>query len=198
VDGRQVQWADLQSDTNATPTKLFIGALSFVIIERGERIGLRVRDPEASSRLQFRGIDCFPYNPAWRVEGRFEPFAAPRTLRVQDVIGGTQEFPSPGTIIFHRGKMEHHLDVVEEPGEDEYFVIFRDLTAGKTTYAAGRFLYVARPDATGRVVVDFNRSYTPPCGFTPFSTCPLPPRQNWLPFSIRAGERAPKGDHHGD
>lgn len=195
IDGRTVQSADLQSDTNGTPTKIFIGALSLVIIERGERLGLRVRDPEAPARLEFRGLDYFPYDPAWRIEGRFERFATPRTLRVQDVIGGTQEFPSPGAIIFHRGTMEHRLDVVEEPGENEYFVIFRDRTAGKATYAAGRFLHVAKPDGNGRVTIDFNRAYTPPCGFTPFATCPLPPRQNWLPLAIRAGELKPEFRH---
>ena len=115
IDGRTVQSADLQSDTHGTPTKLIIGTLSFVIIERGARIGLRVRDPEAPARLEFQGLDYFPYDPAWRIEGRFERFATPRTLRVQDVIGGTQEFPSPGAIIFHHGSVEHHLDVVEEP-----------------------------------------------------------------------------------
>ena len=85
--------------------------------------------------------------------------------------------------------------VVEEPGEEDYFVIFRDRTAGDSTYPAGRFLYVAKPDANGRVVVDFNRAYTPPCAFTPFATCPLPPRQNWLPLAVRAGEQKPAGQH---
>jgi uncharacterized protein len=195
IDGRAVQSAELQSDTHGAPTKLIIGTLSFVIIERGERIALRVRDPEAPARLEFRGLDYFPYDPAWRIVGRFERFAMPRTLRVQDVVGGTQEYPSPGAIIFPHGTVEHHLDVVEEPGEDEYFVIFHDRTAGKTTYEAGRFLYVAKPGADGRVTIDFNRAYTPPCGFTPFATCPLPPRQNWLPLSIRAGELKPGVQH---
>jgi uncharacterized protein (DUF1684 family) len=191
IDGRPVESADLQSDASNAPTMLLVGALSFVVIERGERIGLRVRDPEAPARLHFRGLDCFPYDPAWRIDGRFEPFVAPRTLRVEDVIGGTQEFRSPGAVVFHQGAREHRLDVVEEPGAAEYFVLFRDRTAGSSTYGAGRFLYVAKPDSSGRVTIDFNRAYTPPCGFTSFATCPLPPRQNWLPFAVRAGERMP-------
>ncbi|HSH17421.1 MAG TPA: DUF1684 domain-containing protein, partial [Verrucomicrobiae bacterium] len=104
-----------------------------------------------------------------------------------------QEFPSPGAVVFHHAGAEHRLDVVEEAGVDDYFVIFRDQTAGTSTYSSGRFLYVARPDASGRVVIDFNRAYTPPCAFTAYATCPLPPRQNWLPFPVRAGERAPAG-----
>lgn len=195
IDGRPVQSADLESDTNGAPTKLLVGALSFVVIERGERIGLRARDPEAPARVHFRGLDYFAYDPAWKIAGRFEPFPTPRTLRVPDVIGGTQEFPSPGAIVFRQGAEEHRLEVAEEPDADDYFVIFRDRTAGETTYPSGRFLYVAKPDASGRMTIDFNRAYTPPCGFTRFATCPLPPRQNWLPLAIRAGELAPKGLH---
>jgi len=195
IDGQLVQSAELKSDTNAEPTKIFIDGLSFVLIERGERLGLRVRDPEAPARVQFAGLKCFPYDPAWRIEGRFEPSPFQRMLRVPDVTGGTQEFPSPGTLVFNHAGSEHRLDVAEEPGEEDYFVIFHDETAGKTTYPSGRFLYVARPDPKGRVVIDFNRAYTPPCGFTAFATCPLPPRQNWLPFPVGAGELTPEGHH---
>ena len=195
IEGRPVQSAALKSDTNTEPTLIFIGGLSFVLIERGERLGLRVRDPRAPARVQFQGLKCFPYDPAWRIEGRFEPSPFVRTLRVADVIGGTQEYSAPGTLVFNHGGSEHRLDAVEEPGEEDYFVMFHDETAGKTTYPSGRFLYVAKPDAQGRVVIDFNRAYTPPCGFTAFATCPLPPRQNWLPFAVRAGELAPAGHH---
>lgn len=193
IDGRPVQSAELKSDTNAAPTKLLIGPLSFVLIERGERLGLRVRDPEAPARVQFAGLKYFPYDPAWRIVGRFEAASFVRTLRVPDILGGTQEYPSPGAIVFTYAGAEHRLDVLEETGEPDYFVIFHDETAGKTTYGSGRFLYVAKPDAQGRVTVDFNRAYTPPCGFTRFATCPLPPRQNWLPFAVRAGELALAG-----
>jgi uncharacterized protein len=195
IDGQAISSAEFKSDTNAHPTTMWIGPLSFVLIERGDRLGVRVRDPEAPARKQFTGLKCFPYDPAWRIEGRFEPFPSVRTLRVPDVIGGTQEFPSPGAIVFKNAGAKYRLEVMEEPGEDDYFVIFRDQTAGKTTYPSGRFLYVARPDASGKVVIDFNRAYTPPCGFTAFATCPLPPRQNWLPFVVRAGELAPAGHH---
>jgi uncharacterized protein (DUF1684 family) len=114
-------------------------------------------------------------------------------MRVEDVTGGRQELASPGTLIFENGGQEHRLQVVEEPDEQDFFVIFRDQTAGKSTYGSGRFLYVPRPGPgpDKRVVIDFNRAYTPPCGFTPFATCPLPPRQNWLPFPMEAGERKP-------
>ena len=195
IDGKPVQSAELKSDTNSVPTRLEIGPLSFVLIERGERLGLRVRDPQAPARTHFRGVDYFPYDPTWRIEGRFESFPWPQIMRVPDIIGGTQEFSSPGAIVFTHAGAEHRLVVLEEPGEDDYFVIFRDRTAGGATYANGRFLYVAKPDASGRTVIDFNRAYTPPCGFTAFATCPLPPRQNWLPFAVRAGELKPRIQH---
>lgn len=195
LDGQAVRSVEMKSDTNAQPTKLLIGGLTLILIERGERLGLRVRDPQAPARLHFAGLKCFPYDPAWRIEGRFEASPFVRTLRVPDVLGGTQEYPSPGTIVFRHAGAEHRLDVVEEQGEEDYFVIFRDETAGKTTYPSGRFLYAAKPDASGKVVIDFNRAYTPPCGFTAYATCPKPPLQNWLPFAVSAGELAPAGHH---
>lgn len=186
---------ELQSDAAPDPTVLQIGILSIIVLERGERIGLRVRDPEAPARALFPGINYFPYDPAWRIAGRFEPAPATKKMRVQDMIGETQEFVVPGTVVFTYAGVEHRLVVVEEPGEEDYFVMFRDRTAGAFTYPTGRFLYVARPNMSGRVTIDFNRAYTPPCGFTPFAICPLPPRQNWLPFELRAGELKPP-DHH--
>jgi len=197
IDGRVVRSAELQSDaTNSVQTRLQIGPLIFMVIERGERIGLRVRDPEAPARMHFGGLTHFPYAPAWCIEGRFERFATPRALRVPDVSGGTQEFVSPGRVVFRWAGVEYGLDVVEEAGEEDYFVIFRDRTTGAETYGGGRFLYVARPGTSERVLIDFNRAYTPPCGFTAFATCPLPPRQNWLPIEVHAGERKPPARGH--
>ncbi|MDB6040061.1 MAG: hypothetical protein JWM99_3902 [Verrucomicrobiales bacterium] len=195
VAGKAVSTLDLESDALLAPTKLQLGTLTIIVIERGERIGLRVRDPEAPARVNFQRLQYFPYDPAWRIEGRFEKASSGRKLFVQDVTGGTQEYVVPGWIVFTYNGSEQRLEVVEEPGEEDYFVIFRDQTAGKSTYPAGRFFYVAKPDATGRVVIDFNRAYNPPCAFTPYATCPLPPRQNWLPFAVEAGERVPPGHH---
>jgi uncharacterized protein (DUF1684 family) len=194
VDGLSVQKAELQTDAEGHPTRLSVGDLSVVIIERGDRIGLRVRDPQAPARLHFTGLKYFPFDPNWRLEGRFEPSLPSRTLRVADVLGGMKEFPSPGSIAFQYRGVPYRLDVAVEPDEEDYFVMFHDLTAGQSTYPSGRFLYVQKPDTQGRVIVDFNRAYTPPCGFTTFATCPLPPRQNWLPLAITAGELAP-ADH---
>ena len=191
VGGVAVHEVAMKTDATEKPTKLTIGSLTFVIIERGERLGVRVRDPESPARLHFAGLRYFSYDPAWRLAGRYEAFPFARIMRVPDASGGVQELSSPGALVFARAGQECRLDVVQEPGEDEYFVIFTDRTAGDTTYGAGRFLYVARPDAAGRVTIDFNRAFNPPCGFTPFATCPRPPPQNSLPFAIPAGERKP-------
>lgn len=197
VDGRPVTSLSLFSDaTTNNPTRLEIGQVSIIVIQRGERTGLRVRDVQSETRLRFKGIRWYPYNPDWRLEGRFVPYPTPQTLRVADVTGGVQEFVSPGELVFNFRGTEYRLAAAEEPDTTAFFVLFKDQTAGKATYQAGRFLQVERPGADNRVLIDFNRAYTPPCGYTAFATCPLPPRQNWLPLSIEAGELKPKGHPH--
>jgi uncharacterized protein (DUF1684 family) len=195
ADGKPVRTIDLRSDAQAPSTVLRIGGLTFEILARGERMALRVRDPEAPSRTQFAGLTYFEYDPAWRIEGEFKPFDAPRVMRVADVTGGVQEYPSAGALWFRHDGADYSLDVAEEPGGEDYFILFRDATTGDSTYPAGRFLHVARAGQDRRVVIDFNRAYTPPCGFTSFATCPLPPPQNTLPFAVRAGELKPPGAH---
>lgn len=193
VQGEKVSRIELKTDDQPDPTKLQIGVVSIVAIQRGDRLGLRVRDPEAAARREFKGLQWFPYNPTWRLKGRFVPFAVPKKLRVPDVTGATQEFVSPGVITFSAQGSEHRLTVAEEPGEADYFVMFHDETSGVSTYPAGRFLEVSKPDAAGQVTIDFNRAYTPPCGFTAFATCPIPPPQNWLKLAVKAGELKPSG-----
>lgn len=191
--GQPVRDLELVTDAEDKPTRLETGTASVVVIRRGDRLGLRVRDSRAPARRAFRGLQSFPYDPAWRLAGRFEPFAEPRTLRVPNVVGLTEEFPSPGALVFAAAGKTHRLDVALERGEAAFFVMFQDRTAANTTYGAGRFLYVKPPGPDGLVTIDFNLAYTPPCGFTRFATCPLPPRQNRLPFAIRAGELKPAG-----
>ena len=196
VNGQKITKLELISDASPKPTKLQVGSLSVIAIKRGERMGLRVRDSESKERSRVSGLRWFPYDPAWRFEGRFEPFELSKRLRTPDVTGATQEFVNPGAIVFTALGKEYRLDVALEPDEPDYFIMFHDQTAGISTYGSGRFLYVAKPDPQGRVVIDFNRAYTPPCGFTDFATCPLPPRQNWLALEVKAGELKPHGSHH--
>lgn len=198
VAGARVGEIEMVTDVAEEPTVLAVGPLKLTVIARGEqreRLGVRVRDPEAPARRRFSGLPCFPYDPRWRVVGRFERFTEPRPLRVPDVTGNVQVMESPGAVVFAVEGREFRLDAALEPGDDRLFIIFRDRTNGRSTYGAGRFLYAEPPGAGGAVELDFNRAYSPPCAFTPFATCPLPPPQNRLPFEVRAGERKPPGAH---
>ena len=189
-DGKSVRSLDLASDEKGEPTVLRHGTLSFHLIRRGDRLGVRVKDSASPGRRSFRGIASYPVAAAWRVPARFEPYPAGKTIPIPNVLGNVTREPSPGALVFSIGGQERRLDAVEEEGEDEFFLIFGDSTNGTTTYGAGRFLYARRPGADGRTVVDFNKAYNPPCAFTPFATCPLPPQQNRLPVAIEAGEKS--------
>jgi len=140
-------------------------------------------------RKAFRGLSWFEVDEAYRVTARFVPYGAMKPLSVPNVLGYTEKMLSPGYAVAHLGGKEIRLEgVLEDPRATQLFFIFRDLTTGKETYPAGRFLYSDLP-REGRVVIDFNRAYNPPCAFTPFATCPLPPKENWLPVRVEAGEK---------
>lgn len=182
---------ELATDVDGAPDILEVGRVKFWILHRGDRRGVRVRDPEAPERINFKEIPVFTYHPAYRVTARFEPYTPPRTLQVADVTGGSNEETCPGALVFQLHEQEVRLDVIDDPEANDFFLLFRDATSGKETYGGGRFLHVRRPNDAGEVDIDFNLAYSPPCAFTAFATCPVPPRQNWLPVPIKAGERKP-------
>ena len=179
------------SATDMTPdeTTLQVGTYTLLVIARGGRLALRVRDRESAARTAFKGIDYFPVSADNRVTARFVPFATPKTATVINVIGDAVEFDSPGQVVFVRDGIEYRLDALYETKEKkDLWIIFRDRTSGVTTYPAGRYLHVPLPTA-GQVDLDFNFAYNPPCAFTEFATCPIPPKQNWLKTAIEAGEK---------
>ncbi len=186
--GQPITQRELGTDRDgAAPDVLALGALTLQIIDRGRRLGVRLKDMRSAARRDFKGLAWYPIKPEYRVTARFEAHAQPTTIAVPSVIGGAEPMRSPGTAVFELGGRTLRLDPVLEPGETQLFFILRDATSGKTTYGAGRFLY-ADPPRHGRVVLDFNKAYAPPCAFTPYATCPLPPASNRLPISIEAGE----------
>lgn len=189
-----VQRELLRSDADGDPTLLRIGSVTIQVIDREERLALRIKDSQSPARRDFQEIDTFPIAPAWRIEARFEPYDPPRRIAVPNVIGYTSDSESPGALVFEIEGKTRRLDVL--PSGDEYFVIFGDRTNGGETYGGGRFLYTPVADADGRVVVDFNKAYNPPCVFTPYATCPLPPLQNKLKIEVRAGEKTYRGGAH--
>ena len=198
VDGKAVEQASLVDDAHAgdaAPTTVSFGAASFYVIDRDGRKGLRVKDTESPGRKHFVGIESFPIDPSWRIEAAWVPAKSGETLEMGTAIGTIDKFPVPGKLEFSRdGRHFELLPVIEEPGDTQYFIVFADLTSGKETYGAARFLYVD-PPKDGKVVLDFNKAYNPPCAFTPFATCPLAPPENRLDIRVTAGEKKYAGGH---
>lgn len=195
-DGKPVSELELKSDENgADPTTLTSGSVSFHLIKRGEKMGVRVRDTRSPVRENFLGLDYYPVDEKWRVPARFEPYNPMKKIQILNVTNMIEENDSPGALVFTIDGKEYRIDPVIEVGSDDWFVMFADKTNGSDTYGAGRYLYVKPVAAGGTTYIDFNKAYNPPCAFTDFATCPLPPRQNKLPISIPAGEKKYKGGH---
>ncbi|WEN14325.1 DUF1684 domain-containing protein [Rhodanobacter sp. AS-Z3] len=199
IDGKTIQEAvlidDVHAAADATPTKVVFGTASFYVIDRDGRKGLRVKDSEAPSRKHFVGIESFPIDPSWRIEATWVPAQPGETLEMGSVIGTIDKSPVPGKLEFTRdGKHFELLPIIEEPGDTQYFIVFADRTSGKETYGAARFLYID-PPKNGKVVLDFNKAYNPPCAFTGFATCPLAPPENRLDLRVTAGEKKYAGEH---
>ena len=187
--------ASLQLKDNksgGTPDTLRCGSMTLVIIRRGEKIGIRIRDTQSPQRLQFSGIETFPVDPSWRIEADWIPFNPSKKISITNVIGQVEQEDAPGKAVFQReGKTYELIPTQDEPGAELFFVL-RDLTSGHETYGASRFL-VADVPANGKVLLDFNKLYNPPCAFTDFATCPLPIPENRLKLRITAGEQSYKG-----
>jgi uncharacterized protein (DUF1684 family) len=187
--------AELRIGEGATkPTLVTAGTLSFFVIERGGRKALRVKDSASPRRTHFLGLDYFAIDPAWRVEAEWVPFASSRLIPITNILGQTAPEPVPGKAVFQRDGKTFELLAIDEGPDEPLFFVFSDATSGRESYGACRFLYVERPKS-GRIVLDFNRAENPPCAFTPFATCPLPPKENRLPFAVRAGEMNYRGGH---
>ncbi len=179
---------EMRADTSGNPDVLEMGTLSMNVIERGGRLGVRLKDKNNPARRDFAGLKWFPIADAYRVEAQWVSHPQPKPVKVPNVLGQSEAMPSPGYAEFALNGKTVRLDgVLEDPRAEQLFFILRDQTSGKETYGAGRFLYADLPKA-GKVVLDFNKAYNPPCAFTPYATCPLPPPQNWMPVRVEAGE----------
>jgi len=183
----------LADDVSGDPTILEVGSLRFHVIRRGEGVALRVRDTASPALGRFGGLDHFPIDPSWRVIGRLERPEDDATVEIVDITGRVSQEPSPGHVAFERDGGMWRLAAL--PGDDDgsLWLIFGDATNGGETYGGGRYLYSEPVAADGSVVVDFNLAYNPPCVFSSYATCPLPPPQNRLALRIEAGEK----DWHG-
>jgi hypothetical protein len=180
---------ELLPDVSGSPTTLAIGELRLHVIRRGARVGLRVRDRAAPALTAFRGVDAFPVDPGWRLGASLVPAPAGTTVTVPDITGHAGEVTTPGWVEFDRDGEAWRLTAL--PDDDgSLFLVFGDATNGTQTYGGGRFLYTDPPSADGSLTLDFNLAYNPPCVFSPYATCPLPPAENRLALSISAGELA--------
>jgi len=185
VKGQPVTSVPLADDEGHPPTVLEHGSLRLHVIRRGGQFFLRVKDRAHLARAAFTGLTWFPLDPAFRVTGRFVPSDRGATVDIVNVLNQTQPQASPGTAQFRLDGVEHHLVALKDDGPG-LFLIFKDQTAGATTYPSGRFLDTKAPAADGTVELDFNQASSPPCAFTAFATCPLPPPQNHLAVRITA------------
>ncbi len=179
---------ELKPDTTGEPDRITTGRLRMLVIRRGSRYGIRLWDNASSVRRDFRGAQWFPIQEGFRVTAQFTSYAQPKMIPILNVLGDTEQNPSPGFATFELEGKTCHLEPLLEG--DHLFFIIKDLTSGKETYPAGRFLYTSLPK-DGKVVLDFNKAENPPCAFTAYATCPLPPKQNHLPAAVTAGERKP-------
>lgn len=164
-----------------------MGDWQFTIIQRGDKTGIRLRQLNHPAVAAFHGTERFATDTTYKVQATLMKPAFPKTIAISNVLGQTNEQPLAGTLLFTLHGQSYSLQALTEG--DELFILFADATNGESTYGAGRFLYAPMPDANGKTVLDFNKAINPPCAFTPFATCPLPPKQNQLTIAIEAGEK---------
>jgi len=185
----------IRPDIDEHPDTVQVGSLMLTVIKRMDRTGIRMRDPNAATRRNFTGCKWFPASEKWRVRAKWVAYPTPKKIRITNILGMTDEEPSPGYAEFAVNGRTVRLEPVTEDDTGELSFMFKDATSGNTTYAQGRFLDTDKPK-DGYVTLDFNQTYNPPCAFIAFATCPLPPKQNTLTVAIEAGEKK-YGNHPG-
>ncbi len=186
VNGKPARSAELSAgEAGVKPDQVVLGNLTMFVIKRGDRYAIRMRDKNSRMRREFHGLRWFPVKEEYRIVARFTSYPKPQPIAITNILGQTEGDPSPGYATFTLEGKEYRLDPILDGNHLQF--VFRDQTAGKETYGAGRFFY-AGPPKDGKVLLDFNKAENPPCAFTPYATCPLPPRQNRLPIRIEAGE----------
>ncbi|HSH03181.1 MAG TPA: DUF1684 domain-containing protein [Anaerolineae bacterium] len=187
VDGEEVEQVVLRADVQGNPTHVGRGGIDMILIQRGERYGLRVWDNGRALRQTFTGRVWFDVDEMYCVEAEFVRPERPRTAIVPNALGDEVVETMAGQLRFKiKGQA---LTLWALPGaENSLFIIFKDKTSGQDSYAGGRYLSVPAPEK-GKTVIDFNKAYSPPCVFTPYATCSFAPPENHLPIRIEAGEK---------
>lgn len=183
---------ELKSDAEGDPDRLVFGPLILELMQRGDSFAVRVRDTASDARSGFRGIPYYPIRPEWRIVARLVAYQPEKRIEMVYESGDPQPYRSPGAAVFEWQGVEYHLDPVFDGDRPRLYIVFGDQTNRDETYGAGRFLYAPLPK-NGEVILDFNQAFSPPCAFTPYAVCPLPPQQNRLALRVEAGEKRPHG-----
>ena len=194
VNGKPATEQVLRADDQPPRDTVRIGTLALIVLHRGDRFALRIWDSTSPARTNFKGLHWYEPDPKYRIQARWIPYVPHKMVNVPTVLGTTLQQPSPGAAEFSlNGRTVRIEPVLESTDAKQLFFILRDTTSQTTTYGAGRFLYTGFPsnglDKPGELLLDFNRMENPPCAYTPYATCPLPPKQNRLPIIIPAGEK---------
>ncbi|MBK7632032.1 MAG: DUF1684 domain-containing protein [Ignavibacteriales bacterium] len=188
LNGNPVKEIKLIDDQKKDITVLQIGSVKFNLIIRDTLYGIRFRDLNSELVKNFKGIERFPIDENWKLNATFETYNPPKEIAVPNILGQVNKEKSSGAVVFKKNGGYYKIDAVDE-GDENLFLIFADHTSGVETYGGGRFMYVSKPDSTGTILLDFNKAFNPPCVFTKFATCPMPPIQNYLKLRIEAGEK---------
>jgi len=179
----------LQNDNTKAPTILKYKSLSWFVIKRQDKYGIRLKDSEHPEFERFAGVDRFDVCPDWKIPANFIPYDPAKTIEIPTVLGTIVKDQSPGYLQFEINGEIHQLDPMGKITSKNLFLIFADKTNGEETYGAGRFLSVKFPHPDSTIYIDFNKAYNPPCAFTKYATCPLPPKDNQLKIEVTAGEK---------
>jgi uncharacterized protein (DUF1684 family) len=196
IDGKPAQAQTLRADPDHDKNNphLTIGTLNMYVIHRGDRFALRIKDAKSAGLTGFHGLKWYAPNQTYRVTAHWTPYSPHKTFTIATLIGTSYPAQIPGSAEFTLHGKTYQLDpILEDPAAAKLFFVLRDTTSATKTYGACRFLYTGFPnqglDKPGEVVLDFNRLENPPCAYTPYATCPLPPKQNRLPIPLPVGEQ---------
>jgi uncharacterized protein len=188
LDGKPFTSGEVKPDVPGPADRLSLGEhLQFWVHSSGDRLSIRLRDQNNPLRKEFAGLSWFPIDPAYRVDASFTPYDKPKMVDVATILGDIDKATIPGIVSFTLNGQEYKLEPYAEPGDPQYWFVFRDLTSLKESYPAARFLYAPAP-VNGKMTLDFNKTVNPPCAYNPYTTCPLPSEQNRLRTRIEAGE----------
>ena len=189
LNGSLARQTTINSDENGNPDIFSSNSIQFYLINRNGKLALRVKDSLSSNRTNFKGIDRFKVDEDYKITAKFVPYPEARIIDFKLMTGGSEESKVPGEIVFNFNNKEYKILPIEYEDSEEWFIVFSDKTSGSETYEACRFLYIAKADSNNNCIIDFNKSYNPPCAFTEYATCPLPPKQNIIDAKIEAGEK---------